>query len=136
MKLHLLLLEWVQPFFSAGHWVPEQIIAAGARSAIGAPSDKSRKLAIEEVVEAAPTHIGVVCCGFDLPKNIEFASLLYAMPELSSVPAIRNQQVWAFDANSYFSRPTLRIVRGAWLLGEMLTGREITSQSSRVMALR
>ena len=131
---NLLLLEWIEPFFSAGHWVPEQITAAGAISAIGTASDKSRKLTMEEVVASSPSHLGVVCCGFDLAKNVAFASQLYQMPELADVPAIRNKQVWAFDANSYFSRPTLRIARGAWLLGEMFGGRQVAGESQHVVS--
>lgn len=133
-KPNLLLLEWIEPFFSAGHWVPEQIVAAGGVSAIGTPSDKSRKLTIAEVVASSPTHIGVVCCGFNLEKNISFASQLYQMPELAAIPAIQTQQVWAFDANSYFSRPTLRIARGAWLIGEMFAGRHSNGESQRIVS--
>ena len=113
---HILLLEWVDPFFSAGHWVPEQIEAVGFRSAIGSPSEHSRRIDVEEVAESNPDFIGVVCCGFDLQNNVGFAEKLYAHPQLQKLEALQKERVWAFDANSYFSRPTLRIVQGAALI--------------------
>ena len=53
----ILGLEWVEPYFSAGHWVPEQILSIGARSAIGAPTEHSRTLSTEEIVASDPDII-------------------------------------------------------------------------------
>ena len=115
-KKRVLLLEWVEPFFSAGHWVPEQAEAAGCTSVIGSLNEDSRRLTLQEVLNSDPDYIAVVCCGFDLNKNIDFAQKLYQHPDVQNTSAVQNQRIWAFDANSYFSRPTLRIVRGAELL--------------------
>jgi len=112
----ILLLEWIDPYFSAGHWVPEQIEAGGFRSAIGTSKENSRVLSALEIAECDVEGIGVVCCGFNLEQNVRFAQQLYDDPVLQGLSAIQNNNVWAFDANSYFSRPTLRICRGAELL--------------------
>ena len=76
-------------------------------------------MTIDEVVSSDPEFIAVICCGFGLEENIEYARRLYSIPELQNMRAIRSNQVWAFDANSFFSRPTLRIVHGAELLHDM-----------------
>ena len=112
----VLLLEWVEPAFSAGHWVPEQLHAAGCESAIGGPGEHSRRLSKAEILAADPDFIGVICCGFGLAENLSHASWLFEDAELSELSAVREGKVWCFDANSYFSRPTLRIVDGAHLL--------------------
>ena len=109
----ILGLEWVDPFFSAGHWVPEQIESIGGRSALGSPKENSRTLSIDEIVQSNPEIIIVLCCGFGLNENIQFAKKLYTNPQLSSMRAIQNEQVWAVDANSYCSRPTLRVIDGS-----------------------
>ena len=112
----ILLLEWIDPYFSAGHWVPEQISKAGFKSSIGTSKDVSRGMSSEEIAQSQALGIGVVCCGFNLEQNIKFAQKLYEDPVLAHLEAIQTKNVWAFDANSYFSRPTLRIRRGSELL--------------------
>jgi len=111
----LLLLEWVDPAYSPGHWVPEQIAAAGCMSAIGAPGDHSRALHWHEIQDSAPDAIGVISCGYDLEDNIRFAEQLRELPELTSW---FTGPVVAFDANRFFSRPTLAVVEGAIRLHE------------------
>ena len=109
----ILGLEWVDPFFSAGHWVPEQIEAIGATSAIGSPMDHSRTLSVEEIVESDPDIIIVLCCGFGLTENLKFAKKLYSMDGIKSLRAVQNERVWAIDANSFCSRPTIRVADGS-----------------------
>ena len=60
----ILSLEWIDPYFSAGHWVPEQIEIAGFRSAIGQRGEHSRVISIEEIIESDPDDIAVICCGY------------------------------------------------------------------------
>ena len=130
----VLLLEWIDPFFSAGHWVPEQASAAGCVSVIGTASEDSRRLTVDEIIAANPSHIAVICCGYGLEQNIKFAQRLYSMEALKDISALQTEQVWAFDANSYFSRPTLRIVRGAELLYEAIhNGCGRSEESMRVL---
>ena len=115
-------LEWIDPFFSAGHWVPEQILAAGGISVIGSPAEHSRTLSLDEVCAANPEIIVVLCCGFDLVSNQRFAEQLLNRPELQSIKAIQNNQVWAIDANSFCSRPTLRVIDGAQIMSRIFSG--------------
>lgn len=104
------LLEWIDPAYSPGHWVPEQIEAAGFESVLGGPGDHSRAMHWSEVKDAAPDAIGVICCGFGLEENAGFAES--AMLEENALGWFDGPVV-AFDANRFFSRPTLAVVEGA-----------------------
>jgi iron complex transport system substrate-binding protein len=116
----LLALEWIEPFFSAGHWVPEQINIAGAVACLSSAGHPSKRLSLEELVSTLPEVIIVLCCGYDLDENSDFAQALYKIQSLESAPAIQNQQVWALDANSLCSRQTLRVVDGAEVMHDIL----------------
>lgn len=118
----LALLEWIDPAYSPGHWVPEQIEAAGFKSVLGAPGDHSRAMHWSEVKEAEPDAVGIICCGYGLEENAAFARDAMLNPE-----ALGDFEgpVVAFDANRFFSRPTLSVVDGAQRLHEAFgEGRE------------
>lgn len=104
------LLEWIDPAYSPGHWVPEQIEAAGFESVLGGPGDHSRAMHWSEVKDAAPDAIGVICCGFGLEENAGFAES--AMVDQNALGWFDGPIV-AFDANRFFSRPTLAVAEGA-----------------------
>lgn len=119
----VLMLEWPDPPWSAGHWVPEQVTAAGGRDPFGTPGAPSRRLTWAQIVEADPDIIVASACGFDLPTNRDhIASLIAANPEVAALRAVRTGQVWAADANAFFSRPAPRVIDGAELLSAILRG--------------
>ena len=112
-KKNILLLEWLDPYFSAGHWIPEQIELAGFKSAIGAIGERSKKITADMITAINPDYIGVVCCGFNFEENKNFANNLYSDEKINFLDAFQKKNIFAFDADSYFSRPTLRIIEGA-----------------------
>ena len=114
----VLCLEWIDPYFSAGHWVPEQIEMAGFVSAIGNPGDQSKVLKIDEIIESKPDVIAVICCGYNEKENKVFANKLFKDKSLSDLNPIKKNKIFYFDSDSYFSRPTLRILDGAKQLRE------------------
>ena len=118
--IRVLCLEWIDPYFSAGHWVPEQIEMAGFVSAIGNPGDQSRVLTVNEIIESNPDVIAVICCGYNKKENEVFANKLFKDKSLSRLNPIKQNQVFYFDSDQYFSRPTLRIVEGAKQLREKI----------------
>ena len=118
--IRVLCLEWIDPYFSAGHWVPEQIEMAGFVSAIGNPGDQSRVLTVDEIMESKPDVIAVICCGYSYKENEVFAHELLNDKNLSNLSPIKQNKVFYFDSDSYFSRPTLRIVEGAKQLREKI----------------
>jgi iron complex transport system substrate-binding protein len=108
----LLLLEWIDPYFSAGHWIPEQIEMAGFISSIGKKGEKSKQLSAEEIIKKNPDYIGLICCGYNLEENILFSQKIYQDERINHLSAIKEERIFAFDSNSYFSRPSLRILEG------------------------
>ena len=109
----LLCLEWIDPYFSAGHWVPEQIEMAGFVSAIGKPGDQSRVITTDEIIESNPDAIAVICCGYNEEKNKLFAEDILQDKRINHLLPFQNEKIYYFDSDSYFSRPTLRILEGA-----------------------
>ena len=109
----LLCLEWIDPYFSAGHWVPEQIEMAGFVSAIGKPGDQSRVITTNEIIESKPDAIAVICCGYNEEKNKLFAEDILQDKRINHLLPFQNEKIYYFDSDSYFSRPTLRILEGA-----------------------
>ena len=120
----ILLLEWIDPYFSAGHWIPEQIEMAGFKSAIGKKGEKSKKITIEEIIKSDPDFIGLICCGYNLNENKSFANQVYNDKRINHLTAIKNQQIFAFDSDSYFSRPSLRVLEGAMQLRNAITNND------------
>jgi iron complex transport system substrate-binding protein len=108
----VVLLEWLQPFYVGGHWVPEMIQFSGGVDVLGKPATPSRRVTMEEVVEAAPDVLLIAPCGYRKDRAAaEYLSL--SLPdEWRNIPAVRAGRVYALDANSYVSRPSLRLVTG------------------------
>ena len=112
-NIRLLCLEWIDPYFSAGHWVPEQIDMAGFISAIGKPGDQSRVITPDEIIESKPDAIAIICCGYNKEKNKSFAEDVIKDSRINHLLPFQNEKIFYFDSDSYFSRPTLRIIEGA-----------------------
>ncbi len=111
-----LVLEWLEPPFAPGHWVPEQVAFAGGDASFGNAGGKSRPTTAEEIQTYAPEVVVLAPCGYykeDVLRALETAKLPRGWREL---PAVSAGRVWAVDATSYFSRPGPRVVEGAELL--------------------
>ena len=111
-----LVLEWLEPAFAPGHWVPEQVAFAGGDPTFGASGEKARTTTAEEIEAYAPEVIVLAPCGYykeDTLRALERARLPRGWHGL---PAVREGKVWAVDATSYFSRPGPRVVEGAEIL--------------------
>ena len=122
VKPKVLVLEWSDPPFSAGHWVPEMVAAAGGTDVLGQPGAVSRRVSWDEILKTDPDLVLLAACGYGPLQNAAFAEELYAHPEARQLRAFRTGQVYAVDANAYFSRPGPRVVRGAELLRELFYG--------------
>jgi iron complex transport system substrate-binding protein len=113
-------IEWLDPPFSAGHWVPEMVRLAGGRELFAGPGERSVRLDWETVFEAAPEVLVLMPCGFDAARAAEEAEALPDLLGWSDLPAVRDGRVWAVDANSFFSRPAPRLVEGVEILARIL----------------
>jgi len=109
-------LEWLEPPFSGGHWVPDLIVRAGGTPVLCTPGEHSRPLRWADVASAAPEVVVFMPCGYDLDAASKEAEGLAEVAELVQTPAWRDGRVWVVDATSYFSRPGPRIVDGLELL--------------------
>jgi iron complex transport system substrate-binding protein len=112
-------LEWLQPFYVGGHWVPEMIERAGGEDVFGQARTPSFRVTLQDVVEAVPDILLIAPCGYGAQKaRDEYLSL--SLPEQwSAIPAVRNNRVYALEANSYFSRPGPRLVIGIETLAKV-----------------
>lgn len=111
----VLPLEWSDPPFSAGHWVPDMVDAAGGQCLLSAPGTRSRALTWEEVAAAAPEVVVFAPCGHHLAAAVDAAAPLLDQPALAGAA-----QFWVVDADAYFSRPGPRVVDGVELLAAIL----------------
>ena len=109
-------LEWIDPYYCCGHWVPEMVELAGGQDALGRKGVDSVRTAWKDIAAWAPEILVVSPCGFDLEKAIKQTHLLLRQPGWSDLPAVRNNQVFAVNANAYFARPGPRVVDGVELL--------------------
>ncbi len=108
-------LEWLDPVFAAGHWVPEMIAAAGGVDALATPGERSRELTWEEVRAAAPDVVVVMPCGLDCDEALTEASR-----HRNRLAGLGASRVYAVDAAASFSRPGPRLADGVELLASML----------------
>jgi iron complex transport system substrate-binding protein len=116
LSLSVFCLEWSDPPFSAGHWVPEMVDAVGAIPVLAEKGQPSREVAWHEVRAAGPEVIVFMPCGYYLEEAEEEAQSFLDHPEFADTPAVRNGNVFAVDATSYFSRPGPRIIDGLEIL--------------------
>jgi iron complex transport system substrate-binding protein len=103
-------LEWTDPVFCAGHWVPEMITIAGGLDPLGKPGGDSQRVTWDSVAAGSPEIIVVAPCGYDLPRAREAAK---------SIPRIPGARIIAVDANAYFARPGPRVAEGVELLAHL-----------------
>ncbi|PZC41489.1 MAG: iron complex transport system substrate-binding protein [Chloroflexi bacterium] len=117
----VLALEWTDPPFVGGHWVPEQIEAAGGIDVLGTPGRASFRTSWEAIAEARPEIVIVLPCGYDLDDVVaQVEALSIREPSWRALPAVQAGNVWAVEASAWFSRPGPRVVEGIEALGPIL----------------
>jgi len=117
----VLCLEWLEPFFSSGHWVPEMVRTAGGQNQITKDGDRSRRLSFWELESCDADVIVLMPCGFDVGRTIsEYKKILRDDESWNSLRAVQDKKVFAVDANSYFSKPSLRTFTGVEILAKIL----------------
>ncbi len=132
----LLALEWLDPPFVGGHWVPDQIAAAGGVDVLGRPGQPSYRTTWEEIARAQPDVIVVLPCGFTLGEIVEQARVLAGNPLWTALVAVRRGAVWAVDADAWFSRPAPRVVDGIDALAQILVDPLASSGPAGTVPLR
>jgi iron complex transport system substrate-binding protein len=113
-------MEWIDPVYCCGHWVPEMVDIAGGVDKLGRKGTDSVRLVWDDVLQWRPEVVIVMPCGFGLEKAADRARQLFTYPSWADIPAVRENRVYVVDANSYFARPGPRIVEGTELLAHLL----------------
>jgi len=109
-RRRVVFLEWTDPLFCGGHWVPEMISLAGGEDPLGRPGEDSVRMDWDDVINARPEIIVVSPCGYRLERSVELARQLRR---------VSGAALYAVDANAYFARPGPRVVEGVELLAHL-----------------
>jgi iron complex transport system substrate-binding protein len=114
-------LEWLDPPFAAGHWVPEQVRRAGGWDLLGTPGEPAVETSWQSVRDVEPEVLILMPCGFDAHRTVdEWHSGAANRPAwLDQMAALSEGEIYAVDGSSYFSRPGPRVVDGIALLAEI-----------------
>jgi hypothetical protein len=113
-------MEWIDPVYCGGHWLPEMVELAGGVDAFGRKESDSVRIAWADVLEWAPEILIISPCGFHLDRAVQLSQQLATMPEWLQLPAAQSERVFAVDADSYFARPGPRIADGVELLAHLI----------------
>jgi iron complex transport system substrate-binding protein len=111
--------EWLEPPYSAGHWVPDMVAAAGGTDVAGMSGEPSHRMRWADVAALDPDVVVLAPCGFDLDRTLGEIVPLDLSAHLLGTPARQESRIFAVDANGYFSRPAPRVVDGVELLAHL-----------------
>lgn len=113
-------LEWLDPLYFAGHWVPEMVELAGGEDRLGEKSKPSAKVEWNRVVKFNPEIIVLMPCGFDVDRTMSELHLLERLDGWSELPAVKTRRVFAVNGHAYFSRSGPRLVDGLEILAQII----------------
>src|SRR5580704_738725 len=129
------ILEWLEPFYVAGHWVPEMVEVAGGKDALGRKRTPSFRITASDVSDAAPEILLIAQCGYSAQQARDEYSAMTFPEEWSAIPAVRNARVYALDASGYFSRPGPRLMTGIEALAKILHPEMVVSPEAEGVAV-
>ena len=116
----VLCIEWPDPLFTAGHWVPQMVEYAGGINGISSAGEPSRRMDIDEAAQFDPDVIVLMPCGFEISRTLKELPALARNEKWKSLRAVKNNNVYAVNANAYFSKPGPRTVTGLEILAKIL----------------
>lgn len=116
----VLCIEWLDPLFTAGHWVPQMVEIAGGINGISSTGDQSRRMNLDEAVKFDPDIIVLMPCGFDVKRTIQEYEKIADKERWRSLKAVKQSEVYAVNANEYFSKPGPRTVIGLEILAKII----------------
>jgi iron complex transport system substrate-binding protein len=116
----IVCIEWIDPFFAAGHWVPQMVDIAGGSNGLCSMGQASRRISIDEIIEFNPDKIILMPCGFDINRTLKEAKRLGNNEKWKSLQAVRRNEVYAVNANAYFSKPGPRTITGLEIVAKII----------------
>ncbi len=118
--LRVFCMEWIDPVFTTGHWVPEMIRLAGGREGLAKAGSDSRRIEWRNVVSYAPERLIIMLCGLTPARARRDALSLPQRPGWASIPAVRDGHVYVVDGPSYFNGAGPRLVDGLETLARII----------------
>ncbi len=118
----VLCLEWLDPLYQGGHWIPEMVKLAGGDAVLATAGEKSVRLTWKQVLDADPEVLILMPCGFHLRETIAQYEQLDLPDGWEGINAVKNGRIYAVDGTAYFSRPGPRLVTGVEILDAILAG--------------
>ena len=113
-------LEWLDPYYVGGHWVPEMVAKAGGEDVLGKAGEPSFRVTADQIANSNADVIVVMPCGYNLSRTVDGYRAAQIPEGWNALPAVCNRRIFAVDANSYFSRPGPRLADGVALLAHIL----------------
>ncbi len=119
-KRRVFCMEWIDPVFASGHWVPEMVEMAGGVDPLATKGKESRRIEWKDVVVAAPEVLILMPCGFSREQTLRELPIAAARPGWAELPAVRNRRVYHAEGPSYFNGAGPRLIDGLEILAEIL----------------
>ena len=119
-RIRVVFLEWIDPLFNCGHWIPELIEMAGGIDCLGQAGSAAKTIAWQDVVRANPDVLIVSCCGYNLQQTSKDIAILKAHAGWENLRCVQTRQVFMVNGNAYFSRPSPRLIDSLEILQHML----------------
>jgi iron complex transport system substrate-binding protein len=112
-------MEWLDPIWVAGHWVPEMVQMAGGEDGLGRPQGKSYRVSWDEVLKYKPEVIFVMPCSFKMERIMKEGKTISHLPGWKDLPAVQENRVWALESD-YVHRPGPRLVKGLEIMASLI----------------
>ena len=119
-KPRVFFMEWLQPPWAGGHWIPEMVDYAGGVDGLGRLGKPSHRIGWDEVVEYQPEIIVLSPCGFNANQVMKEAHALTSYQGWEKIPAFQSSRIYAVNASAYFSRSGPRVVDGLEILAHII----------------
>lgn len=113
-------MEWLDPPYTAGHWIPEMVEIAGGECGFGKTGEPSFRVSWDEILSFAPQVLILMPCGFNIERTLKEIDVLTSNEYWHRIPAVKKGHVYLVDANSYFSKSGPRVVDGLEILARIL----------------
>ena len=119
-KRKVFCIEWFEPVYSSGHWIPEMVEIAGGRDPIAKKGQDSTRVSWPRIVKSRPDKLILMPCGFTMSRARRELPVLTCRPEWAQLPAVQAGEVYLTDGPSYFNGGGLRLVDGLEILSEII----------------
>ncbi|NIO11835.1 MAG: ABC transporter substrate-binding protein [Deltaproteobacteria bacterium] len=113
-------IEWLDPIYTAGHWVPQMVSIAGGEDGLAEAGQPSRKVSWDAVLEYGPDFLILMPCGFTIERTLEESDMLRLLHGWADLPAVRHHRVFAVNGHAYFNRSGPRLVDGLEVLAQII----------------